>query len=200
MAWELGDYCTVLDVRTEMGGQSTDDDAMLEQTIRDSSREIDTYARRWFFGSTMTRYFHGMTSIKDYDTLLVDADLISVTDVEIDGTELPGTEYVLLPPNATPKYGIRIKRSSSRSWMEWAVDPDEAIAVTGTWGWVEGSLPPRDVKRACIRLTLWRYHQRQAPFETIGLEGGEYQIPSAMPADVERMLQPYRRREFASYF
>jgi hypothetical protein len=190
------EYTSLTEVKRYIStGQSTDD-TLLQELITDCSREIDTYCQRQFYGTTATRYFDAEQDVTER-TLFLDEDLQSVSAlVNGDGETLSGSTYLLQPPNDTPKYAIKLKSSSSKSWT-WYTDPENAISVTGVWGYVSGTVPPEDIKRACIRLVAWRYKQKSAPFETTGLADlGQVVVPSAMPVDVVRMLKPYVRLDF----
>lgn len=190
------EYCSLNDVRVYMNTTQTSDDPLLSNLITDCSREIDTYCNRQFYGTTATRYFDAVQDV-DNRTLYLDEDLQSVTSlVNGDSDTLSASTYVLQPPNESPKYAIRLKSSSGKSWT-WQTDPENAVSVTGVWGYVSGTVPPEEIKRACIRLVAWRYKQKSAPFETTGLADlGQVVVPSAMPVDVARMLKPYVRLDF----
>lgn len=188
-------YCTVQNVKDYQRISSSTDDDLLEMFIEIASRDIDMVCDRRFYGASETRKFN---PVKDAEgnLLLLDFDLQSVSGITNgDGVAVASDKYVLEPTNFTPKYGIRLKRSGSVVWT-FTTDPEEAISVTGVWGYVSGTVPPAQIKHACIRLAFWYYKQKDAPFEATGLPGSDQvTAPVAMPTDVERILEPFKRRK-----
>jgi hypothetical protein len=198
MTWKPGDYCTLSDVRTDIGAISTSDDDMLENMIHDASREIDSYCARRFYAVGETRYYDAIADVDCVD-LYLDDDLTYVTSITNgDGAVLLTTDYVLVPYNRNPKYLVRLKASSGKSWT-YLSDPEKAIIVAGSWGYSPDLTPPDDIRRAAIGLVRWRYQQRQAPFEQAGQgDTGTYTVSSGIPSDIQRMLQPYRKMVFSA--
>lgn len=191
----MTDYCTLADVRLyqHIGSGKTAHDSLLNDLISKASARIDRYCNRTFVAASATRKFHGMHDV-DSQTLYLDEDLVSVTSITNgDGTTLSASDYVLEPTNRTPKFAVRLKASSSKSWT-WTTDPEEAISVAGLWGYA--STQPPDIKHAAVRLVAWYFAQRDAPFEAQGLpELGIVTVPSDIPADIKATLDPYVRRQ-----
>lgn len=192
------DYCTLAEVKAQIAtrSNSTVDDSWLAEIITDVSREIDDHCQRHFYASYETRYFDAAYPAVYGHKLYLDEDLVGVTTITNgDGTTVAASEYVLLPANETPKYAIKLKTSVSTQWT-YTTDYEQAIAVEGTWGYNDGTVPPDVVQRAAIRLAAWRYSQRDAPFNARGFpQTGMVEVPTAMPEDVERMLKSFRRLE-----
>jgi hypothetical protein len=208
MAWTVGDYCTLDDIKADQSivdqttgipTPSTSDDALIEDLITRCSRDIDDECGRHFYGIVETRLFNALDNVDGRD-LLLDEDLAAVGDITLGtGDVLATTEYVLLPLNTVPKHQIRIKASSAHAWSSYFVDPEAAISVEGTWGYVPGTAPPQRIRQACIDLVRWRYRRRHAPFEQAGMgDLGQYQVPSGMPSDIQRMLGYYKRYVFGA--
>jgi len=187
------DYCTLNDVKQYLSTDKSTDDALLSDLITKASVSIDTYCQRTFAAHAETRTYDAVQDIHGRD-LLVDDDLLSVTELTNgDGTVLSASDYVLLPANATPKYAVRLKASAAYFWA-YDTDPEQAISVNGSWGYVNSTVAPADIRHAAARLSAWFYKQRDAPFEATGLpELGEVIIPSALPDDIKRALAPYVR-------
>lgn len=188
------DYTTLANVRTALKIQSsnTDEDAFLTTLITRASRAIDKEVNRWFVGETQTRKFDAVEDV-DGNTLLLDADLVSITSITNgDGNTIPSTNYTLLPTNHTPKYAVKIKGSSSTAWT-WQDDPEEAIEIAGSWGYSAGT--PDDIQQACIRIVVWNFKQRDVPFLEVGLpEGGFSPVSVTIPNDIKNLLSPYIRK------
>lgn len=185
-------YCTLDDVKNYKQLTTSDLDSLIEDLIDDVTVEIDTHVGRTFTAFADVRYYDPNRDV-DGQTLFVDEDLLSVTSIlNGDGNYLPLTDFVLEPYNFNPKYGITIKTDSSTVWT-YNNSPEASIAVNGSWGY--SFTVPRDVVRATIRTVVWRLDQRDAPFETTGLSGQDSTfIPSALPVDIERMLEKYKKR------
>ena len=208
MAWILGDYCSLADVKlTIAGGEGMEvgDDTLLEDLIHDASREIDLYCGRHFYQVTETRYFHGEDAVYTAERLLLlDDDLLSIDTITVDNgnTTLTASDYKMYPRNSSPKATIKMLASSSEYWT-WDTDPEDAISILGDWGKPDldrdanGTLPPRPIRRACIQLVEWHYWRRNAPFNTVAFAGdGSMEIPVAMPVFVEKNLRRYIRPKF----
>lgn len=189
----MADYCTLAQVRTYkgIGATETDDDSLIEQFIDEASTRIDTYCKRTFAVRTgETRKFDAVQDVRGR-VLYMDDDLQAVTEiVNGDGDTLDSSDYVTLPTNRTPKYAIKLKTSSGTAWT-WQTDPEEAISVTGSWGY---NNTPNDIRHAAIRLAAWYYDQRDAPFGTQAMpELGVIEVTPDIPSDVQALLDPYVR-------
>lgn len=201
MAWELGDYATLPEVKRTLkpsGGMSTSDDDFLYDCIHDASDIITDYCRRWFYEVETTHYFHSEDDV-DHDTselILNDLDLLSVTSITVDngGTALTSSEYVLYPRHSSPKSVIRLKENSSNTWS-YSSTPEDSIAVTGKWGFNEGTVPIRPIRRACVHIVEWLYLERLNPMTgTVVMPNqGGLVIPVDLPKKATDILNRYRR-------
>jgi hypothetical protein len=194
----MTDYTTLADVKAYIGTVQSSEDALVSQFITRASRWIDTFCQRQFTARTETRLFDALRDVSG-QTLYVDDDLLGIVTVTNgDGTTLSASNYVFLPTNETPKYGVRLKASSGVTWT-YNTDPEEAISINGTWGYNNGTVPPDDVKHAATRLAAWFYEQKDAPFNTVAFpELGALEIPPGVPPDIEATLIPFRRSEVGS--
>jgi hypothetical protein len=194
----MAGYCTLDDVKAYLGTDKVADDAQLSLLIERARARIDSYCQRTFTGVTATRYYHAVYDVyQDQRMLMLDRDLLTVTRITNgDGEVLSASNYLLLPFNEPPYYGIMLRRSSGKVWT-YINDPEAAIVVEGTWGF--SSTPPDDIVHAAVRLVAWYYHQADAPFETQGMpELGVVTVPSDMPADIKALLAPYQRARVGS--
>jgi hypothetical protein len=193
----MSGYCTLSDVKTYIGTDKVTDDAQLSLLIERARSRIDSYCQRTFTGVTDTRYYHAVHDVRDQRTLILDSDLLAVTNITNgDGQVLSVSDYLLLPLNAPPYYGIMLRRSSGKVWT-YVNDPEAAITVEGTWGF--SNTPPEDIVHAAVRLVAWYYHQADAPFETQGMPAlGVVTVPADMPADIKSLLAPYQRARVGS--
>lgn len=191
-------YTTLVLLKAYLGitSSDTDDDALIEDCVERASRVIDSYTRRKFYGTTETRKYDGVGPHLDGTLMFVDADLISVTTLTNgDATEISSDDYVLVPSNVTPKYGIKLKSDAGISWT-YSGSYDEAISVAGSWGHNATGSHPDDIGQACIRLSAMFYRQKDttAPIDQVSVSAtGVALIPGGMPRDVGVFLKPYRR-------
>ena len=125
------DYCTRAQLRSYLGldaPKAKGDDSLLDDLIQRASRAIDTHTRRWFYEKLDTREY-------DYpgrQRLWLDADLLSLTTLTIDGTA--NTDYKLRPQNVDAKQWIEMTYGTG-SVFEWSDTPQDAVTVLGLWGY-----------------------------------------------------------------
>lgn len=191
------DYLGLDEAKIYIGAQITDptQDALVESLITECSRWIDRFCNRWFYAEAQTRYFDPDRDVLGL-TLYLDADLLSATTITNgDGDIITTSEYILETPNFTPSWGIKIKMNSSKRWM-WTTSPENAIAINGSWGYNNGTIPPDEVKLACKNLVKWNFKHRNALFQQTGVASvGQAPIPLDIPRDIQDTLGFYRRHE-----
>lgn len=193
-------YLSTATLKTYLGISSTADDVLLASCISRAQAMIDRHCdRRFEAAADTTRKF---TVGKDTagDVLTFDDDLAQITSIvtNADGgaeaVTLATTDYVTLPRNDTPYYGVRILASSDEAW-DYTDDPENGITVTGRWAWSVSA--PDDIVQACLRLAAWLYRQKDnnADADRPLMTGdGVTIMPSRLPNDVVMILEPYRRR------
>ena len=190
-------YCTVADVKEYLDIQGEADDPLIESLVGRAQQAIDSHTRRTFEdpGADATRYF---TVGVDTDglSLYFDEDIYTLTTVKTDADGTPRTitssEYVTIPRNTTPYYGIKILSSSNEYW-DYTDDPEGGIEITGRWAY--SSSAPNDVAQACARWAAYMYRQRDSQvFDVTAIpDAGVIQIPKGIPADVKILLEAYVR-------
>jgi len=174
-------YATLADFTARYRKTSANgpDDAVIEGLIESASRLIDAETSRWFYASTQTREF----DVPDCRELRLDAPLLAVTTLTNgDGTVIAASEYVLSPRNVLPAYAIRLKATSTVTWMPGADGATEgAIGVAGSWGWVSRSATDPEsmrvigeTKEATLEIASLWYAQRFG--ENVG---GQVQVTQA---------------------
>jgi len=189
-------YCKDADVKEYLDIAELTDDTLLSDLIDRAQAAIDSRTRRTFEdpGADATRNF---TVGVDTDglNLYFDADIYSITTVKSNAdnaspTTIASTDYVTIPRNTTPYYGIKILTSSNEYW-DYTDDPENGIEITGRWAY--SSEAPNDIAQACARWAAYLYKQRDAQvFDTTAIpEAGVIQIPQGIPADVKILLDPY---------
>lgn len=202
-------YTTVDDVKTAMSLSSTTDDDFIQLLIGQAQQAIDEYLGFSFqtdgtVASPTTRVFDGNNAYQ----LLVDP-MLSLTSVIVQpyqfatdpdtgaitrslgtATDITGAVF-LNPPNLG--YGFILERVS-------AVFPvgKQNIRVAGVWG--KSATIPADIKRACTRLTIHYYKQRDANYQdqTAEAQFGMMVFTQMMPKDICQILDQRKPRIFRS--
>jgi hypothetical protein len=177
-------YVTLANVRQHGGYKSTElgHDDEIDELIPRAESAIESYTNNVFnLGGTTTRYFDALEDVEG-QKLYFDEWLASTTSLVItngDGNTVASSEYVTLPRNGTPIYGLQLKSSSTVAW-DYTTSPENAISIVGYWGFSEN--PPEDIKLACIQLVLhWLRLEDQSEDKVI-------------PSDICMMLKPYTQR------
>jgi hypothetical protein len=191
-------YCNTADVRAYLDIDQADDDQLLEDLIEEAQKAIETYCNRIFEASAdSTRY---LDAIDDVDDLILyfDYDIASITTVKNNadngsgGVTITSSQYITMPRNTTPYYAIKLLSSTDLYW-DYTDDSEAGIEITGKWAYSESA--PDDIKRACIRWASYLYRQKDAQVYDVTAipDAGVITIPAGIPADVKRLLNPYRR-------
>ena len=185
-------YATSVQVKDYLGIASTVvDDNLLGDLITRAEGLIDAYTGRTFTAVTATKYF-GKNCTDGRELNLYGYDLLTVTKLTNgDGVEITSANYRLFPRNDNPKWIIKLDEDYSWEFD----DSDSEISVAGTWGY--SATAPADIQHACIRLTAFLYRQKDtsADIDRPMITGdGVTIMPSALPADVTRVLDRYKRR------
>jgi len=188
------DYTNVATLKTYLQISGAADDTLLADLVTRASRLVDEHTRRHFYTVEETRYYDAKGSHITGNMLLVDADLLEVSEVvNGDGEVLTPSDFRLRPLNWAPYFGIALKPAGNKRWT-YSDDPEGAISVTGTWGY--GQAVPPIVTHATIRLAAWLYRQRDTGAEPQQVEVNERGVassPPRLPRDVTDMLGPFIR-------
>ena len=199
-------YCTLAELRAKLStpAANTASDTQFEQLIEASSRWIDRYTGRRFYGAAETRYY----TAQETGELDID-DLTSVTalktDEDGDGTfetTWSATDYNLWPLNASldgkPYTRIEI---SERAGREFPIIR-KGVLLQGVFGYVAGTTAatscPDPVHDAALLLAERIYKRKDAP---LGVAGGPVTLGQqpvrissmANDPDIRDLLGPYRR-------
>lgn len=193
-------YCTLSEYKAYQRITSTDatDDSFIEQDIEAASRWIDRESRTQFYSTSVTRVYD--TPRRQTDVLLLDAHFLTVTSlINGDGSTFDTGDYLTLPLNQTPIYGIELKDNISMGWLPTSAGNIRgAISVAGTIGF--SSTTPTDIKLACMEITKALYSRRfgeNMNTKTVITPAGVVQIPEGVPDWAAQTVGYYRRRGFA---
>lgn len=193
------DYCTRAQVKREIITEQNTDDDLIDDAIRQATDYIDRYTHTTFGVDTESqRLFHPSAHVAG-STLRIDEPLVGITAVtNAQGTTIPADAYTLTPLNWQAQgrriTGIVIKRASGLRWYAGCPTEETLITVTGYWGYSLG-VPPA-IERACIRLALFYYKQRESGvLDVVAVpEAGIIQMPKGFPKDVQILLRPFVQR------
>lgn len=191
-------YATLAQVKRELDITGTNDDDLLTDAINDATAAIETHTGRKFGVQTnTTKYFtigeHTDGYILRFDMGQECFEIDSITNG--DGTVITSAQYTTKPRSETPFHSVKLLLSSGVVWLTTdGGDADDAIAISAKWGFSES--PPDDIRRACVRWAGFFYRQKDAQVYDVTAtpELGQITIPQGIPADVQRMLRPYRMR------
>lgn len=202
-------YATLAELRAKLafGATNTASDTQLEQIIEASSRWVDRYCNRRFYGAAETRYY---TADDGYEIQIDDLTSISAlkTDDNGDGTfetTWSATDYNL-------KYGSNYNaaldakpytqiETSELSGREFPRHIRKGVLVQGVFGYVAGTTAatscPDPIHDATLLLSERIYKRKDAPLGVAGpLALGQQPVRiTSMSADpdIRDMLSPYRR-------
>lgn len=185
----MADYATVADVKAYLRIGSAADDELLAGLVTRASRLIDDRCERWFVAREETRTYDATGPHITGRLLLLDADLLEVSElINGDGTPINLDDVILRPVNWPPYFGIALRAAGPAGSLHWTDggDPDGMIQVTGLWGY--SVTPPEPIVHATVRLAAWLYRQRDT-----GADG------SALPPDVREMIAPYMRLRIKAF-
>jgi len=190
-------YTTLALLKVYLGipATDTDDDALLTVLVGSAQAIVEAYTDRKFeVAAATTRYF---TIGKDTHgpTLLFDADCIAITSVTNgDGTVITAAQYITMPRNEFPWFGIKVLRSSDVIWQYTAQsDPEDAIVVVGKFAY--SLTAPADIVHITQRVAAYLYRQRDnvADLDRPIIVGNTTILPGQLPSDIRMLLEPYRR-------
>lgn len=188
-------YCTIADLKAYLGITGTGDDTLLYDCILRAQKLIERKTGRVFEVTVSTTHYFDAVADVAGSVLWFDDDCCSLTTVtngDADSTVITSAYYVTQPRNTTPYHAIKLLSSSGYSW-EYTNDPENAIQVSGKWGY--SATPPDDIVQACVRLAAYLYRQKdQQLIESMVTEQGIITVQPDLPKDIETILRPYKRR------
>lgn len=197
-------YATLDEIKAWLEtGPGTTNDTMLENVVTSVSRWIDQYCQRHFWQTTANtiRVFDACDSYElrlgEFNELVTVVSL--KTDDNLDGTfetTWSASDYQLLPRNASAAPEQRpfreVRAVASRTFPKRGrIDREGLIEISGTWGW---PAVPLAVREACLLQSTRIFKRRYSPEGIAGYsEFGIVRVSGRLDADVETMLNPYRR-------
>jgi hypothetical protein len=183
-------YVGIPDVSRYLNLDDDSDDDLVEDCIKRAQAAVENvYQRTYLVEADATHYF--TVGVDTYGaTLMLDDDLLSVTSITNgDGTTITTSQYTLLPRNEPRFYAIKLLGSAGIAWT-YNTDPEDAIAVTGKWGW--SLTPDNDIQQTTLRLAVFFYRQRSTGVDLdrpIASPDGSLILPGRLPEDVMGLMR-----------
>ena len=187
-------------IKAYAGALGTGDDALLDDLGDRAQKLVENYTGRVFEGTgTSSRSFDAVADVEDR-TLYFDEDAVSITSIRNKADSATGSEaitaaqYVTLPRNRTPYYGIRLLASANKEW-DYEDDPETGVTVIANWRY--SATPPDDIVQATTRLAAFLYRQKDTNSDLdrpLLTDAGVTILPSQVPHDVKQTLEFYRKR------
>lgn len=190
-------YCTAALAKSYLGISLTTDDTLIGLLCDRATALMDAYCRRVLVAAADTDRYFTVGRDTEGPYLWFDDVCAAVTTVlngDSSSTEVASTEYALIHRNNPPYIGIKILDSAAKSW-EFYEDPEDAIKVTGAWGYFDTTIPA-DIAHIAIRLVAFLYRQKDTSADTdrpLLTASGATIMPSQLPRDIRDALAPYRR-------
>jgi hypothetical protein len=192
-------YTTTALVKTYLGISTSTDDTLIGTLIVRAQAMVDSYTGRTFEASAnSTNYFNAKSDVYGrtlYFSEGLEAATISTVTNGDSTTLTANTDYVTVPANKTPYYGLTVLESSSKLWTSTSAgDNERAISISAKWAYSTSA--PDDIAAATIRLTAFLYRQRESNADldrAVSVGDGMVLLPGRLPADIAAILEPYRR-------
>lgn len=174
---------------------NTDDDDVLQAAVDQASAMFQTEVRREFTATPGATLTYDLAPPDIYGSkLYFGADFLGVDQVyNGNGSLIPAANYVLLPNNGLPKYGLQMVNGNGQWYFNNNTGYKAAIVVNGTTGFCELEDRPSDVVRAVTKLAAWLYQTRDNTGDVVKFADGTMSIPGDVPSIVIQTIKNYRR-------
>jgi hypothetical protein len=194
-------YPTLQDVRAYIGTVAATDDGLIQALMSAAQALIEGphgADRRFLVANDTTRTFDALRDTSaDRRTLYLDEDLCQITSITNgDGTTISASAYTLGPVrNRAPWWEVTIKTNTSGTVWTWLTAPEDAISITGRWGY--SVTPPEDIQQTYRALVAYLYRRRSNSGDMdrpiLGNDGLVI-APAQLPRDIVSVLKNYRER------
>lgn len=171
------------------------DDDVLQAAVEQASQMFQTECRREFTATPGATLTYDLAPPDIYGSqLFFRADFLGVDQVyNGNGSLIPASNYVLLPNNGLPKYGLQMVNGGGQWYQNPTTGYKQAITVNGTTGFCETEDRPSDVTRAVTKLAAWLYQTRDNTGDVVKFADGTMSIPSDVPNIVLQTIKNYKR-------
>jgi hypothetical protein len=186
-------YPRFQDVKHYLGIDNSGNDALIVATLKRAIATFENMCGRSFLPKTKTLTLDANDEqvVSPKRLFLRDGDLLTITELKIDGATVPTDEYYLV--GTTPHFTVRITDASDFTFGEYSSTPEQTIEITGSWGF--DTIVPEDVFGAIVRLTAFLYQQKDNAMELdrpIAMSNSMI-LPASLPSDVEAIAKFYKK-------
>jgi hypothetical protein len=199
----MSNYATLSQVKSAMRITDQIDDSLLNTAISSASRWVDGWCDRTFVKATSAVTSRDFTPTERFGALQID-DAVEITEVRIDddldrtfAVTLRTIDYLALPVNQT-SYGLalpfnRLLTYEDGYWPVWRSQP--TVRVFARYGWPD---VPDPVREATILQASRLFTRLDSPLGVAGFgDMGAMRVSRFVDPDVEMLLAPYRRMQYA---
>lgn len=185
---EYLDYISTL-VSATPAPMTTVEEQLIDTLLLQAQAFIELKTGRSFEAVTQTRLFLSTAQVyHDPKLLMLDSEVLTVSSlINGNGDTIAADQYLLWPLNAPRKYGIRLKSNTS-----WNFGSDDAVSVTGAWGYMATADPL--IKRLTARVARHMEQTRSATGTVTIFGDGVRTFEASLPADVRDQIANLTRR------
>jgi len=199
----MADYCTLSQLKQALRITDQVDDTLLATAIDAASRWVDGWCDRSFAAAGTAITYRDFVPTDTFGIVHID-DCVQVTEVRVDddldqtyGKTLRAIDWAAEPVN-TKTYGLTLPFTRLRSyedgyWPVWRGQP--TVRVYARYGW---PAVPDPVRLATILQASRLFTRNDSPLGVAGMgDMGMMRVSRFVDPDVEQLLQPYRRVQYA---
>lgn len=174
-------------------------DTLLEDCLSSATGDIEDDTGRVF---ALTTPAEARSFYVDIDGLVHVTDLVTVTSVVVDTNgddvvdkTLASTDYMLLPKTDNRgRAGVRYQLIKATPSGGAYFIPGYRVTVTSTWGYVESSAAPKQIKTACLLRAARTLARRDARLGSLIMSMGSssVEVVAKLDVDYENLIDAYR--------
>jgi hypothetical protein len=153
----------------------------IDRAIDSASRKVESLTNHVFYPTLATRYFDfpNVQTARAGRLWLDENELISLTTLVSGGQTLPANAIFLEPVNSGPPYrSINLNRGLNYALQGGPLTPQQAIAITGVWGYQNDEKPEGTLAVAITTTAA----------TTITMSGANVGVGRLLHIDAERMI------------
>lgn len=187
-------YVTVDDLKEFIGITGSGMDSVLRSMIDLAQGVVENYTGSIFEAVNETRVFDWQNT----KLLFLDRPLHALTSVVNGGETWDSEDVRTMPRNGPPYFWLEATIEGGRVWELGDYGGEDAIQVTGTWGWLtaSGETPPA-ISEATKMLAAFYFERRQnegVSRLSVGDTGLTY--TDGIPTHIREILDGYRFPHF----
>lgn len=202
-------YCTLAQVKSELGISDTSNDAQIEMSVEAASRQIDSetgWAHGfWQDGSVVAREFFADSPVCCYvdEGISTTTGLIVKIDEDGDGTFETtltiSTDFILLPRNAEDQVPAEPYTEivlANNFYFPRLSNGRPGVQVTAKFGW---AAVPDDIEKACLVQSVQLFKSKDAVFgvAAFGDTGAALRVKAGLNPIAKALVDHYARPSVA---